>query len=85
MWEPMPSRWEQATDLSRSNWSIRKRSTTGVGEVGEFVKMCVGTWEALCSLSVETLRVLKMQVFTTQGLRNGLKGGGASRSSEEGG
>ena len=85
MWEPIPSRWEQATDLSRSNWSIRKRSTTGVGEVGEFVKMGVGTWEALCSLSVETLGVLRTQVFAAQGLRNGIKGGGVGRSSDEGG
>jgi hypothetical protein len=44
-----------------------------------------GTWEALCSLSVETLRVLKIQVFIAQGLRNGIKGGGVSRSSDEGG
>jgi hypothetical protein len=44
-----------------------------------------GTWEALCSLSVETLGVLKMQVFAAQDLRNGIKGGGVGRSSDEGG
>lgn len=32
----------------------QEQSTTGVGEVGEFVEMCVGTWEVLRILLVET-------------------------------
>ena len=44
-----------------------------------------GTWEALYSLPVEKLGVLMIQVFIAQGLRDGVKGGGASRSSDEGG
>jgi hypothetical protein len=36
---------QQTIDIWRSLWFIRKISTTGVGDVGEFVKVSDITWE----------------------------------------
>ena len=52
----------------------------GVQDDGEFAKRCTGTWEAHVALREEYSRHKRS---TTQGLENGIMGGGVSRSSDD--
>lgn len=59
---------QQAISAWRSTWQIQRGLTIGVRDVGEFVEIGDGTWEAHQLLLVGTQGVLEVQVLVAQGL-----------------
>ena len=84
----MRSEMQQTIEKSRSTWSIQDFSTTGVRDVGEFIKTHSGTWEAPIFLCQETGRVFEtkpskgkrseMRVGESESIVVVTKGGNAS-------